>query len=206
MKKDLTKRQKEILDFLKNFINQNGYPPTLREIAYHFGLNGPRGPQKVLKALEGKGYIRKVRGSSRAIEVLNKPMNHINQVFSIPIVGSVKAGEPLLSIQNMEGYVNVDKNFVSSDDFFLLRVKGDSMIGAQIKDGDLALIKPQSHAEDGEIVVALVDEEATIKRIFKKRDSVILKPENSLMRPIVVRKGEKKVTIVGKVVGIFRKL
>lgn len=206
MERRLTKRQKEILDFLKNFFTLKGYPPTLREIAYHFGLKGPMGPQKVLKTLERKGYIRKVRGSSRAIEIIKNPGDRVDKIFPIPLLGSVKAGEPITAIENIEGYINVDQMFAFSDNLFLLRVKGDSMIDAQIKDGDFALVKPQSYAKDGEIVVALIEDEATIKRIFKKRDSVILKPENPFMKPIVVRKEEKKFTILGKVVGIFRKL
>jgi len=110
-----------------------------------------------------------------------------------------------LAIENIEGYLNVDRSFASQD-FFLLRVKGDSMINEHIKDGDMALVKPQSYAEDGEIVVALVEDEATIKRIFKKEDLIILEPANPVMKPIVVREGEKKISIIGKVVGIFRKL
>ena len=111
-----------------------------------------------------------------------------------------------MAIENIEGYVHLDRTFVSSKNVFLLRVQGDSMIEAHIQDGDFALVKPQSSAENGEIVVALIEDEATIKRIFQKRDLVRLEPANSAMEPIVVQKGEKKVSIVGKVVGIFRKL
>jgi repressor LexA len=118
----------------------------------------------------------------------------------------VKAGEPILAVENIEGYINLDRNLVSSEDVFLLRVQGDSMIDAHIQDGDFALVKPQPTAENGEIVVALIEDEATIKRIFKKRDLIRLEPANPKMEPIVVKKGEKKVTIVGKVVGIFRKI
>ena len=126
--------------------------------------------------------------------------------LSIPIVGRVRAGEPILAVENIEGYINLDRSLVSSDDVFLLRVQGDSMIDAHIQDGDFALVKPQPNAENGEIVVALIEDEATIKRIFKKRDLIRLEPANPNMEPIIVRKGEKRVTIVGKVVGIFRKL
>jgi repressor LexA len=109
-------------------------------------------------------------------------------------------------MENIEGYVNVDRNLVSSEDVFLLRVKGESMIDAHIQDGDFALVKPQKDAENGEIVVVLIEDEATIKRIFKKRDLISLEPANPAMEPIVIRKGEKKVMIVGKVIGIFRKI
>jgi repressor LexA len=206
MKNELTERQKEVFEFLKDFLRERGFPPTLREIASHFGLRGPKAPQKTLNILERKGYIRKVPGGSRAIEILSYPQFSLTHILSVPIVGRVRAGEPLLAIENIEGYINLDRSLVSSGDVFLLRVQGDSMIEAHIQDGDFALVKPQPNAENGEIVVALIEDEATIKRIFKKRDLIRLEPANPKMEPIVVKKGEKKVTIVGKVVGIFRKI
>ena len=206
MKNELTTKQKKVLHFLKSYLQVKGFPPTLREIASHFGLRGPKAPQKTLQILEKKGYIRRVPGGSRAIEMLIPPLVHKSQILSLPIVGRVRAGEPILAIENIEGYINLDQSLISSDDVFLLRVQGDSMIDAHIQDGDFALIKPQPNAENGEIVVALVDDEATIKRIFKKRDLIRLEPANPHMEPIVVRKGERRVTLVGKVVGIFRKL
>jgi repressor LexA len=205
-KKELTSTQQRVFDFLKDFFQDKGFPPTLREIASHFGLRGPKGPQKTLNILERKGYIRKVPGGSRAIEILSYPPIRLTQILPIPIVGRVRAGEPILAIENIEGYINLDRNLVSSGDVFLLRVQGDSMIDAHIQDGDFALVKPQPNAENGEIVVALIEDEATIKRIFKKRDLIRLEPANPKMEPIVVKKGEKRVIIVGKVVGIFRKL
>lgn len=206
MEKDLTTKQKKVLDFLIHYLREKGFPPTLREIASHFGLRGPKAPQKTLQILEKKGYIRRVPGGSRAIEMLIPPLVTKSQILSLPIVGRVRAGEPILAIENIEGYITLDRSLVSSEDIFLLRVQGDSMIEAHIKDGDFALVKPQPNAENGEIVVALVDDEATIKRIFKKRNLIRLEPANPTMEPIVVRKEEKRITIVGKVVGIFRKL
>ena len=206
MGNELTTRQKEVFEFLKDYLRAKGFPPTLREIASHFGLRGPKAPQKTLNILERKGYIRKVPGGSRAIEILSYPQFSLTHILSVPIVGRVQAGEPLLAIENIEGYINLDRSLVSSGDVFLLRVQGDSMIEAHIQDGDFALVKPQPNAENGEIVVALIEDEATIKRIFKKRDLIRLEPANPKMEPIVIKKGEKKVTIVGKVVGIFRKL
>jgi len=205
MEKDLTKTQKKVFNFLKDFLRKKGYPPTLREIASHFGLKGPKAPQKTLNILERKGYLRRVPGGARAIEIFGG-VSPAGQTLSIPIIGSVRAGEPILAIENIEGYVNLDRSLVSSENIFLLRVRGDSMIEAHIKDGDFALVEPQPNAENGEIVVALIEDEATIKRIFKKRDFIRLEPANPNMEPIVVKKGEKKVTIVGKVIGIFRKL
>jgi repressor LexA len=218
--KKLTPTQEKVFDFLKDFLREKGFPPTLREIASHFGLKGPKAPQKTLNILERKGYIRKIPGGSRAIEIIGTMFGRrsglpyrmgfvelaTEPTFPIPIVGRVKAGEPVLAIENIEGYINFDRNLVSSGDVFLLRVQGDSMIDAHIQDGDFALVKPQPNAENGEIVVALIEDEATIKRIFKKRDLVRLEPANPKMEPIVVKKGEKKITIVGKVIGIFRKL
>jgi len=206
MGNELTSRQKEVFDFLKDFLREKGFPPMLREIASHFGLRGPKAPQKTLNILERKGYIRKIPGGSRAIEILSYPPVRLTQILPIPIIGRVRAGEPILAIENIEGYINLDRNLVSSGGVFLLRVQGDSMIGAHILDGDFALVKSQPNAENGEIVVALIEDEATIKRIFKKRDLIRLEPANPKMEPIVVKKGEKKVIIVGKVVGIFRKI
>jgi repressor LexA len=217
-RKDLTSTQENVLNFLRNFLQEKGFPPTLREIALHFGLRGPKAPQKTLQVLEKKGYLRRIPGGSRAIEILKKvdgrrarsfqrlsPGDPSYATLSIPIVGRVTAGEPILAVENIEGYIQLDRSLVSSGDVFLLRVQGDSMIDAHIQDGDFALVKPQPNAEDGEIVVALIEDEATIKRIFKRRDLIRLEPANPKMESIIVRKGEKKVTVVGKVVGIFRK-
>jgi repressor LexA len=202
----MTPTQEKVFDFLKDFLRRKGFPPTLREIASHFGLQGPKAPQKTLNILERKGYVRKIPGGSRAIEILGHPPVHLTQILPIPIVGRVQAGEPILAVENIEGYINLDRSLASSEDVFLLRVQGDSMIDAHIQDGDFALVKPQPNAENGEIVVALIEDEATIKRIFQKRDLIHLEPANPEMEPIIVKKGEKNVTIVGKVVGIFRKL
>jgi len=203
---ELTVTQEKVFEFLKDFLREKGFPPTLREIASHFGLRGPKAPQKTLNILEKKGYIRKVPGGSRAIEILSYPQFSLTQILPIPVIGKVRAGEPILAIENIKGYINLDRSLVPSKDVFLLRVEGDSMIDAHIQDGDFALVKPQPNAENGEIVVALIEDEATIKRIFKKRDLIRLEPANPKMEPLVVRRGEKKVTIVGKVVGIFRKI
>ena len=219
-KTELTSTQEKVLDFLKDFVKERGYPPSLREIASQFGLKGPRAPQKTLTILEKKGYIRRAPGGSRTVEILNREAARHESLpyeakfieavagptFPVPIIGRVRAGEPVLALENVEGYIHLDRTFVSSKNVFLLRVQGDSMIEAHIQDGDFALVKPQSNAENGEIVVALIEDEATIKRIFQKKDLVRLEPSNPAMEPIVVRKGEKRITIVGKVIGIFRKL
>jgi len=218
--RELTETQKKVFNFLKDYLGKKGFPPTLREIASHFGLRGPKAPQKTLNILERKGCIRRVPGGSRAIEIFGSKVGRHSGLpykmgfvesataatFPIPIIGRVQAGEPILAVENIEGYINLDRSLASSGDVFLLRVQGDSMIDAHIQDGDFALVKPQPNAENGEIVVALIEDEATIKRIFKKRDLIRLEPAHPKMEPIVVKKGEKKVAIVGKVVGIFRKI
>ena len=218
--RELTPTQEKVFNFLKDYLGEKGFPPTLREIASYFGLQGPKAPQKTLNILERKGYIHKVPGGSRAIEILDSKVGRHRGLpykmgfvesataptFPVPIVGRVQAGEPILAIENIEGYINLDRSLASSGDVFLLRVQGDSMIDAHIQDGDFALVKPQPNAENGEIVVALIEDEATIKRVFQKRDLIRLEPANPKMEPIVVKKGEKKVIIVGKVIGIFRKM
>jgi repressor LexA len=208
-RKKLTFTQKKVLDFLTNHTKEKGFPPSLREIGSHFGLKGPKAPQKTLHILERKGFIRRAPGVSRGIEILDFPLfsyMKAERILSVPIVGTVRAGEPILAIENIEGYINLDRSLASSENVFLLRVRGNSMIEAHIQDGDFALVRPQPNAENGEIIVALIENEATIKRIFKKRDFIRLEPANPSMEPIVVKKGEKRVTIVGKVIGIFRKL
>jgi repressor LexA len=206
MDKELTGTQRKVFEFLKSHLRKRGFPPTLREIADHFDLKGPRAPQKTLSILERKGYIRRVPGGSRAIEVVEAALASGNHAISVPLVGQVHAGEPILAIENIEGHLSFDRDLVGSEDVFLLRVQGDSMVEAHIQDGDFVLVKPQPTAENGEIVVALIEDEATIKRIFKKRDLIRLEPANPKVEPIVIRKGEKRAAIVGKVIGIFRKL
>jgi repressor LexA len=208
-RKKLTFTQKKVLDFLTNHTKEKGFPPSLREIGSHFGLKGPKAPQKTLHILERKGFIRRASGVSRGIEILDFPLfsyMKAEHILSVPIVGTVRAGEPILAIENIEGTINLDRSLASSENVFLLRVRGNSMIEAHIQDGDFALVRPQPNAENGEIIVALIENEATIKRIFKKRDFIRLEPANPSMEPIVVKKGERKVTIVGKVIGIFRKI
>ena len=208
----LTSTQGNVLVYLNHFIKKRGFPPTLREIAFHFGLKGPKAPQKTLNILERKGYIRRSPGGSRAIEILKpkpgKPGGslEIGQTpwsvlrtepvealsLPVPIVGRVTAGEPILAIENIEGYIHLDRSFVSSKNVFLLRVQGDSMIEAHIQDGDFAMVRPQSSAEDGEIVVALIEDEATIKRIFKKRDLVRLSLRIQRWNPSSSEKEKRK--------------
>jgi repressor LexA len=198
---EITPRQKMVLDFIADHLERHGYPPTLREIGGHLKVSGTLGVMKHLDALERKGYIRKTAGSSRGIMVTGP-----GSVVSVPIVGTVRAGALQPAIEEIEGYFSIDRSRLPAEDAFFLRVKGDSMINAAILDGDLALVRPQSTAQNRDIVVAMIDGEATLKRFYRGRGHIRLQPENPNMEPIIVRRGEGEVTIIGKVVGIYRPL
>ncbi len=206
----LTSRQREVLEFIRHFLSQAGYPPTVREIGAHFGFV-PRSVFDHLKALERKGYLRRVASKSRSLQILDAPgvshpASRPTAAFrELPILGRVAAGEPLLSEQNVEGTFTISRDWVNGDDAFLLKVQGESMIGAHILPGDYAVVRRQSTAENGDIVVALVNDEATIKRVLLKKDVIVLQPENPSMPPIQVRRGEKTFQIIGKVIGILRR-
>ena len=208
----LTARQREVLDFIRHFMTQAGYPPTVREIGAHFGFV-PRSVFDHLKALQRKGVLRRVASKSRSLQILDPPSapplpaagRTAAPFRELPILGRVAAGEPLLAEENVEGTLTVSRDWVNGDEAFILKVEGESMINAHILPGDYALVRRQVTAENGEIVVALVNDEATIKRVFFKKDLVVLQPEHPTMSPIQVKKGEKSFQIIGKVVGILRK-
>ena len=207
MRPPLTARQREVLDFVRHFMTRVGYPPTVREIGSHFGFV-PRSVFDHLKALERKGYLRRDPAKSRSLQLLDaslSPSARTSSYRELPILGRVAAGQPLLSDQNIEGTSVVPQDWVNDDEAFLLKVQGESMIGAHICPGDQALVRRQSTAENGDIVVALLNDEATIKRILFRPDGIVLQPENPAMPPIEVKKGEKSFQIVGKVVGLLRK-
>jgi repressor LexA len=212
MRSALTARQREVLDFVRHFMVEAGYPPTVREIGAHFGFV-PRSVFDHLKALERKGYLRRTASKSRSLQILDAsgasqpvtPARAAGTFRELPILGRVAAGEPLLAEQNVEGTFAISRDWVNGDEAFLLKVQGESMIDAHILPGDYALVRRQATAESGEIVVALVNDEATIKRVFFKKDVVVLQPEHPTMAPIQVKKGEKTFQIVGKVLGILRR-
>jgi repressor LexA len=216
MRSVLTARQREVLDFIRHFMTQAGYPPTVREIGAHFGLV-PRSVFDHLKALERKGYLHRVASKSRSLQLLDSPhpspgyplgaphAHSATPYRELPILGRVAAGEPLLAEENIEGSFTISRDWVNGDEAFLLKVQGESMINAHILPGDYALVRRQATAENGEIVVALVNDEATIKRVFFKKDVVVLQPEHPTMSPIQVRRGEKSFQIIGKVIGILRR-
>lgn len=201
----LTDRQKDILTFINTQVKGKGYPPSVREIGLAVGLKSSSTVHSHLSKLEELGYIRRDPTKPRAIEILNTNENFIPQpnTISVPIVGKVTAGLPILAEENIEDFFPVPESFIKgSSATFMLSVIGDSMINAGIHNGDLVLVQQGSVANNGEIVVALIDDEATVKRFFKEENIVRLQPENDFYEPIMVRNP----IILGKVVGLFRQM
>lgn len=197
----LTARQQQVFGIVTSYIETNGTPPTLREIAGELGVNGTLGIMKHLKALEKKGFLNRREGSSRGI-VLPSPAS---QATSLPIVGVVRAGQPQPPVEDIEGFFSIDQTQAKNGGTFFLRVKGDSMIEAGILEGDLALVQPQKMAQNRDIVVAMINGEATLKRFFREKGKIRLQPENSTMEAIIVRPGKDEVSIIGKVTGLYRR-
>jgi repressor LexA len=202
---DLTKRQQEIFDFIKRYSAKNGYPPTVRDIGKAVGLASSSTVHAHLANLEKLGLLRRDPTKPRAIELLDRAVESMRSAVrpaGVPLVGSVAAGQPILAEENIEEYVDVPAAAGGEDGDFVLRVRGDSMIDAGILEGDFVVVRPQEVAADGEIVVALVGEEAeaTVKRFFHEADHVRLQPENQTMEPI----RSKDVRVLGKVVGLYR--
>jgi repressor LexA len=210
-KNQLTDRQEEILKFINSYREVNGFPPTIREIARQFGISSTFGVKKHLDALVKKGYLHIESNASRGISTLhsNEPTSptifESNDIFNrIPVIGRVAAGTPILAEENIEGSLVIDPTLTSkSSDSFALRVKGDSMINAGIFDGDFVIVEPQQEAKTGDIVVALIDDEATVKTFERKNDKVRLLPENDNYNPIDVTNKEN-FSLVGRVKGIVR--
>jgi repressor LexA len=197
---DKKSKQEEIYDFIKSQLNDKGYPPTVREICAQVGLKSTSTVHGHLARLEKKGFIRRDPSKPRAIELLNEHKSKL-EMIDIPIIGKVTAGEPILAIENIEDTFSIPLNYVkTSNDLFILNIKGESMIKAGINDGDLAIIEKVNSAENGDIVVALIENEATIKRFFKEKNHIRLQPENDTMDPILV----DNCSILGKIVGLYR--
>jgi len=197
----LTARQEQVLKIVTEYIGGYGYPPSLRDIGKKLAVSGTLGVMKHLEALEKKGYLRRQEGSSRGITLCNQA-----QAGSLPIVGVVRAGALHPAIEDIEGHFAIDNSQLRSGGTFFLRVKGDSMIHAHIKEGDLALVRPQPSAENRDIVVAMVGGEATLKRFYREGDQIRLQPENPNYSAIIIREGDGELSIVGKVVGIYRQM
>ena len=198
----ISSKQQEILDYIKNEILNRGFPPAVREICEAVHLKSTSSVHTHLEALEKNGYIRRDATKPRAIEIIDDNFNLARrEVVNVPLVGTVAAGQPILAVENIETYFPVPAEFMPNEQSFMLRVKGDSMVNAGIFDGDQVLVKQQTSAENGDIVVALVEDSATVKTFYKEDGYYRLQPENDYMDPILV---QDNLQILGKVFGVFR--
>ncbi|HVR64579.1 MAG TPA: transcriptional repressor LexA [Polyangia bacterium] len=214
----LTDRQQEILDFISQSIGERGYPPTLREIGTHFGIRSTNGVNDHLRALEKKGYLQREDLKSRALRPVSIPGHGRAggrerddaraDIVEVPLVGRVAAGVPLLAVENVQDTVQVDRFFIGQTrEVFALRVKGESMIEDGIFDGDYIFVRKQLQANRGDTVVAMINDEATVKRYYPEGDTIRFQPANASMQPIYVKKREfKSVNIIGVVIGVYRKM
>ncbi len=197
----ISDKQKEILEFMKSEILNKGYPPTVRDICEAVHLKSTSSVHSHLETLEKNGYIRRDPTKPRAIEIIDDNFNLTRrEMVNVPLVGKVAAGEPILATENIEAYFPIPAEYMPNAESFMLRVKGESMINAGIFDGDNILVQRQNTARNGEMVVALVDDSATVKTFYKEDGHIRLQPENDTMDPIIV----PDCTILGKVFGVFR--
>ena len=204
MSDDLQGKSQEILDFIKQQQMEKGYPPSVREICEAVGLKSTSTVHGHLDRLEKKGYIRRDRTKPRAIEILDEDALFFSSrdFVQVPVLGRVTAGQPILAVENIEETFPLPSQYLPNSDVFMLKVMGESMIGAGIFDGDQVIVKKQEYAENGDYVVALLEDEATIKTFYREKGYVRLQPENPSMEPIITR----DVRILGKVIGLFRML
>ena len=203
MKDELTKRQQQIFNFIREVIRTTGIPPTMREIGRKFSIRSTNGVREVLVVLEKKGYIHRRPYLSRGIELADEPSV---PYWPVPIVGRVAAGMPILAVENIDGHFAVDRSFLPSGEVFSLRVSGDSMKDEGINDGDYVLVKKQDSARRGEVVVVVIGEETTVKKFYPERGKVRLEPANPAFGPIIVEKSTPGFFIAGKVVGLMRRM
>ncbi len=204
MLQPLTSRQQQVLDFITRSLQERGYPPTLREIARHMNIRSTNGVSDHIKALERKGYLERDDFTSRGLRPARRAVDYVE----VPLVGRVAAGEPLLAQENIEETLKIDRFFLGTrGEVFALRVTGESMIEAGIHDGDYIFVRKQLQAERGDIVVAMIDGDATVKRYYPEGDRVRFEPANAAMEPIVVRKQDfRSVDLIGVVVGVYRRV
>ena len=197
----ITKNQTEILEYIKSQILNKGYPPSVRDICTAVNLKSTSSVHAHLETLEKNGYIRRDPTKPRAIEIIDDNFNLTRrEVVNVPLIGQVAAGQPLLAVENITSYFPIPAEFIPKEEVFMLNVKGESMVNAGIYDGDQIIVKQQSTASNGEIVFALVDDSATVKRFYKENGHIRLQPENDFMEPIIVDSCE----IIGKVIGLIR--
>ena len=212
----LNKREKAILKFIEKSIKNNGYPPSVREIGKSVGLKSTATVHGYLASLEEKGYIKKESQKGRTLKLLKgglddemenqieiqKEVYTSREMVDVPVIGKITAGEPILAVENVTDTFPIPRDFVGTSESFMLTVRGESMIEAGILDGDYILVRRQNTAINGEIVVALIEDEATVKTFYKEKDHIRLQPENCTLDPIIVPNCE----ILGKVIGVFRKM
>ncbi len=197
----ISAKQREILEFIKHEILNKGYPPAVREICEAVDLKSTSSVHSHLETLEKNGYIRRDPTKPRAIEIMDDNFNLTRrEVVNVPLIGYVAAGQPILAVENIEGYFPLPAEIIPNQETFLLKVKGESMINAGILNGDSVLVKQQATAENGDMVVALVDDSATVKNFYRENGHIRLQPQNDTMDPIIV----DDCTIIGKVFGVFR--
>ena len=200
----ITDKQREILEYIKNEILNRGFPPSVREICEAVELKSTSSVHAHLETLEKNGYIRRDPTKPRTIEILDDNFNLLRrEMVNVPVVGTVTAGQPILAVENIESYFPVPAEFMPNQQCFILNVQGESMVNAGILDGDQVLVQQQPDAQNGEIVVALLGEEATVKRFYKEKNCYRLQPENDAMEPIIVD-SDQEFKILGKVFGVFR--
>ena len=196
----ISPKQQEILDYIKEEILKKGYPPTVREICETVRLKSTSSVHSHLETLEKNGYIRRDPTKPRAIEILDDSFNMRREMVNVPIIGRVAAGEPILAEQNIEDYFPIPVEYMPNKQTFMLSVKGESMINAGILDGDMVLVEQKDTASNGEMIVALIEDGATVKTFYKEEGVIRLQPENDTMDPIIVEDAQ----ILGKVIGVFR--
>ncbi len=212
MKKELNEKQRKILNFLEKEVKYRGYPPSVREICKAVGFKSTSSVHSHLEKLERFGYIQKDPTKPRALKIVdgtnefmtNEDKTYYNtnkELVDVPILGRVTAGQPVLAVENVTDTFPLPVEYINNDTVFMLKIDGESMIEAGILDGDLVIVRKQSTANNGDIVVALIEDEATVKTFYKEKDHIRLQPENSSMEPIIV---QNNVSVIGKVIGLFR--
>lgn len=200
MMQGLTPKQQEVLDFIRDSIDNNGYPPAIREICVGVGLKSTSSVHKYIEDLVELGFLRKSATKKRALELIRDESQEKKKTFDVPVFGNVAAGLPIFADDNILDTFPLPMDFARKGELFILQIQGDSMIEAGIFDGDSIIVRKQDVAEDGDIVVALIDDSATVKRLSHQNGRIYLLPENSTMEPIIV----DEVSILGKVIGLFR--
>ena len=197
----ITDKQSQILEYIKSEILNKGYPPSVRDICTAVNLKSTSSVHSHLETLEKNGYIRRDPTKPRTIEIIDDNFNLVRrEVVNVPMVGTVAAGQPILAIENIDNYFPIPSEYMPNEETFMLKVKGESMINAGVLDGDNILVKRQTTAKNGDMVVALVDDSATVKTFYKENGHIRLQPENDYMDPIIL----PEVEIIGKVFGVFR--